>query len=416
MAEINRLSAMRVAKISAPGRYGDGGGLYLRVAEYPTKEGLARSKNWLFRFERAGRERLMGLGSLDTLTLAEARERARECRRSLLDGVDPIDARQKRKADARAASARMLTFKACAESYIDEHRKTWKNPIHANQWPTTLQTYVYPLIGPLPVASIDTAMVLKCLRPIWEKIPDSARRIRGRVEKVLDWAKAQSYRDGENPARWKGHLDHLLAATSKAERVKHHAALPYADLPELMTVMRSRPEVSARALEFLILTSSRTNEVIGACWSEIDFLEKLWTVPKSRMKSGRPHIVPLSPRAIEILQAQGPAKPAALIFPGARVGKPLSNMAMLEWLRGMRPGFTVHGFRSTFRDWAGDLTNYQNEVIEATLAHVIVDETEAAYRRSTAVEKRRRLMGDWAKFCARPLSNSKVVPIGSGRS
>jgi integrase len=357
----------------------------------------------------------MGLGSLDTLTLAEARERARECRLSLLDGVDPIDARQKRKADARAAAARMLTFKACAESYIAEHRKTWKNPIHANQWPTTLQTYVYPLIGSLPVASIDTAMVLKCLRPIWEKIPDSARRIRGRVEKVLDWAKAQSYRDGENPARWKGHLDHLLAATPKAERVQHHAALPYGELPAFAADLRARPQTGPRALEFLILTAARTNEVLGARWREIDFAEKLWIVPAARMKSGRAHIVPLSPRAIEILRAQQPGKPDALIFPGTRAGHTLSNMTLLELLRGMRPGFTVHGFRSTFRDWSGDRTNYQNEVIEAALAHVIVDETEAAYRRSTAVEKRRRLMADWAKFCNAAPTKSKVIPIRAAR-
>ena len=350
MAESNRLNAMQVTKLAEPGRYGDGGGLYLRVAEYKTKAGPARSKNWIFRFERGGKERLMGLGGLDTLSLAEARAKARACRQLLLDGIDPIDARQSRRSAALLETARRRTFEECAKGYIKAHAETWKNPTHAAQWPSTLELYVYPQIGALPVADIDTDLVLKCLEPIWDRIPDTARRVRGRIESVLDWARARKFRDGENPARWRGHLDHLLASKPKSERVKHHPALPYAELPALMNDLRGRKDVSSRALEFLILTAARTNETIGARWSEIDFAEKLWTVPGERMKSGRPHIVPLSDRAIELLQSTPRENGSEFVFIGARAQKPLSNMAMLELLRDLRPGYTVHGFRSTFRD------------------------------------------------------------------
>lgn len=413
MAESNRLNAMQVAKLAEPGRYGDGGGLYLRLAEYKTKAGTARSKSWIFRFERGGKERLMGLGGLDTLSLAEARAKARACRQLLLDGIDPIEARKLRRSAALLETARRRTFAECAKGYIKAHRETWKNPVHAAQWPSTLELYVYPHIGALPVVDIDTDLVLKCLEPIWDRIPDTARRVRGRIESVLDWARARKFRDGENPARWRGHLDHLLASKPKSERVKHHPALPYAQLPALMTELRGRTDVSSRALEFLILTAARTNETIGARWSEFDFSEKLWAVPGERMKSGRPHIVPLSDRAIELLQSTPRENGSDFVFIGSRAMKPLSNMAMLELLRDLRPGYTVHGFRSTFRDWAGDMTNYPRDVIEAALAHVVADETEAAYRRSTAVQKRRRLMEAWAKFS--PSSENlrgRVISIG----
>lgn len=344
----------------------------------------------------------MGLGGLDTLSLAEARAKARACRQLLLDGVDPIEARKSRRSAALLVTARRRTFEECAKGYIKAHWDTWKNPVHAAQWPSSLELYVYPQIGTLPVADIDTDLILKCLEPIWDRIPDTARRVRGRIETVLDWARARKFRDGENPARWRGHLDHLLASKPKSERVKHHPALPYAELPPLMNNLRERKDVSSRALEFLILTAARTNETIGARRTEIDFTEKLWTVPGERMKSGRPHIVPLSDRAIEVLKSlpRETSGDDGFIFIGARSGKSLSNMAMLELLRGLRSGYTVHGFRSTFRDWAGDRTNYPREVIEAALAHVIIDETEAAYRRSTAVQKRRRLMNEWSKYCS----------------
>jgi len=411
VAESNRLNAMKVTKLDKPGRFGDGGGLYLRVAEYETKGGKARSKNWIFRFERGGRERLMGLGSLDTLSLAEARAKARECRQLLLEGVDPIEARAVKRA-AMLAPTVMPTFAECARGFIKAHQSTWRNPVHAAQWPSSLERFAYPVVGKLPVDMIGTPEVLRILEPIWETVPDTARRVRGRVEQVLDWAAARSYRKGENPARWNGHLKQLLPNTAKALRRKHHAALPYAEIGAFTAELRAKRDISAHALEFLILTAARTSEVIGARWSEIDFAEKLWTVPATRMKSGRPHIVPLSDRAIQILSEAPRESDGGFIFIGRRAHKPLSNMALLEMLRGMRPGLTVHGFRSTFRDWAGDRTNYAREVMEAALAHVVIDETEAAYRRSTAVQKRRRMMAEWAKFCSSTqLGQSTVVNL-----
>ena len=416
----NRLNVLYVAKIVEPGRYGDGGGLYLRVAEYRLKDGTrARSKNWLFRFERDGRERQMGLGPLDTLSLAEARNKARECRQILLDGGDPIEVRRQHRQQSKVEAARAITFRAAAEAYVQAHRKGWKNPKHAEQWPSTLARYVYPVMGSLSVASIDTALVLKCLEPIWTGKPDTAGRVRGRIESILDWAKARDFRSGDNPARWRGHIENLLPARSKLKRkAKHHAASPYGDAPAFMLELRSEGDVSARALEFTILTAARTSEVIGAKWSdsEFDLSEKLWTVPAERMKGGRKHIVPLSDRAVEILDQLPRVEGTDYVFPGARFGAPLSNMAMLEKLRGMRSGLTVHGFRSTFRDWAGDRTNYARDLIEAALAHAIEDEAEAAYRRGTAVDKRRRLMTEWAEFCGSVPALAHIAPIASIRA
>jgi integrase len=414
---MHRLTAAKVATIKKPGRYGDGGGLYLRVAEYETKGGLARSKNWLFRFAVGGKERLMGLGSIDTLSLKEARERARECRKSLLDGFDPIEVRKERRQQASVQAARGRTFKACAEAFIKAHRAGWKNPKHAAQWPATLAAHVYPVIGSLPVAGVDTAVVVKCLEPIWTERPETASRVRGRIESVLDWAKAHGYRSGENPARWRGHLKNLLPAASRIKGgVKHLAALPYADMPEFMAALRVQEDTAARALEFTILTAARTSEVIDASPGEFDLEAKLWTVPAERTKGGRTHIVPLSDRALEIVRALPEVAGTSFVFPGERDGKPLGDTAMLRKLRRMRPGFVVHGFRSTFRDWAGDRTNYPRDVIEGALAHALEDETEAAYRRSTAVEKRRRLMAEWARYCAQPAAKGGKVTAIRGRS
>lgn len=401
MAELNRLTALKVAKITQPGRYGDGGGLYLRVAEYSTKAGTARSKNWIFRYERGGSERHMGLGSIADLSLADARDKARECRRALLDGADPIDLRRVHRQREKSDAAKAMTFKAAAEAYIKAHRSGWKNAKHAKQWATSLNSYVYPTIGGFDVNAIDTTSVLKCLQPIWLEIPETAGRVRGRIERILDWAKARGYREGENAARWRGHLVNLLPKRSKRRTVRHHPALPYADMPAFMALLRTRSDVSSRALEFTILTVARTNETIGAKWPEINLKEKVWVIPPERMKGAREHIVPLCDRAIQILKMLPRVSGnGGYLFPGARAGKGLSNMAMLELVRGLRLGYTVHGFRSSFRDWAGDRTNHARDVIEAALAHAIADETEAAYRRSTAVEKRRRLMADWSKYCA----------------
>ncbi|ESX48810.1 integrase arm-type DNA-binding domain-containing protein [Mesorhizobium sp. C416B] len=400
---INKLSAVEVAKKAKPGTYGDGGGLYLQVAKSTAKgaqEG-AITKSWLFRFMLAGKARYMGLGDVQTFNLKEARERARAARQLVSDGKDPIEDRRERTAALRADDAKRITFKQASERYIAAQKAGWKNAKHADQWQNTLATYAFPVIGDLPVAKVDTAHVMQILEPIWTTKTETATRVRGRVELVLDWAKARHYRGGDNPARWRGHLDKLLPARSKVAKVEHHAAMPYADLPAFMAQLRSMDSISARALEFTILTAVRTGEAIGVMEGEVDFANKLWTIPAVRMKADRPHRVPLSDRAIEILKGVPREAESPYLFPGARKGKPLSNMAMLELLRGMEgmEGLTVHGFRSTFRDWAAERSNFPREIAEAALAHVLTDKTEAAYQRGDMLEKRRRLMTAWAGYC-----------------
>ncbi len=396
----NQLTAIEVAKKKKPGRYGDGGGLVLQVSKWGTKA-------WLFRFEREGRERQMGLGPLSTISLADARRKANEARKLLLDGVNPIAARKKSITRARVATARGTTFKQCAEKYIAAHEAGWRNEKHRGQWKSTLASYAYPAIGDLPVSSIDTALVVKIIEPIWTQKSETASRLRGRIESVLDWATVRDFRIGENPARWRGHLDKLLPARGAVRTVKHHAAIPYPDMPAFMTELRDRDGISARALEWTILTAVRTSEAISARWSEIDHSSKSWTIPTERMKARREHRIPLSPRALEILSLL--PREDAFIFPGARKGVPLSNMAMLELMRGMKPGYVPHGCRSTFRDWAAETTSYPNHVVEMALAHVVGNKVEAAYRRGDLFEKRRRLMSDWAKYCSRPAAASATT-------
>ena len=406
MRGLQKLSAAKVAKLKQPGRYGDGGGLWLQISPWETKA-------WLFRFMLDGKARQMGLGPLHTVSLADARERARQARALLLEGKDPIDTRNEGRQAAKAEAAKRITFRDAAERYIEAHKAGWKSEKHAEQWPMTLEKYAYPVIEDLAVAAVDTPHIMKILEPIWNTKTETASRVRGRIESVLDWAKARGYRQGDNPACWRGHLSELLPAKSKVRKVKHQPAMPYGDVPTFMAKLRLQKSVSARALELTVLTAARTGEVIGAGWSEIDFVAKVWTVPGDRTKSGREHRVPLSPRALEILAdvpREGDGK--GFIFPGGRANKPLSNMAMLELLRGMAPGLTVHGFRSSFRDWAGEQTNYPRELAEAALAHVLSDKTEAAYRRGDALEKRRRLMTAWADYCAsKPKGASDVVPM-----
>jgi integrase len=396
MAEsfLHKLSAVKVARLKSPGMYGDGGGLWLQIT--PTG-----SRSWAFRFMLQGRARQMGLGPLHVLSLAEAREKARLCRRQLLEGIDPLAAIQAARLAARADQAKVRTFRDCAVAFLDSHETGWKNDKHRAQWAATLTAYAYPLIGDLAVASIETGHICKILEPIWTSKAETASRIRGRIERVLDWAAARGYRSGDNPARWRGHLDKLLPPRSKVQRVRHHPALPWQELPEFMAALRANRSLSARALEFTILTAARTGEVMGARWPEIDLDGAVWTVPDSRMKAGREHRVPLSPSAIALLVELPRVKSNDFVFPGSRAKQPLSNMAMLQLLRGMKPKteLTVHGFRSSFRDWAGECTIHAREVIETALAHVIADKTEAAYRRGDALEKRRRLMTDWCSYC-----------------
>jgi integrase len=302
-----------------------------------------------------------------------------------------------------------MTFRQCAERMIASHEAAWKNPKHRAQWKATLATYAYPMFGDLSVAAVDNGLVLKVLEPLWTTKPETAGRVRGRIEAVLDWAKARGYREGENPARWRGHLDKLLPNRRKVRAVKNHAAMPYRDIPDFMAELRDHTGVSARALEFAILTAGRTSEVIGATWSEIDLKSGVWTIPASRMKAGKEHRVPLSAPALELLKAL--PREGQHVFMGGRAGKPLSNMALLELMRGMKPGFVPHGFRSTFRDWAAETTAFPSEVVEMALAHAISSKVEAAYRRGDLFEKRRALMTAWAHHCMPHLREENVVDL-----
>jgi integrase len=392
---IGRLTALKVERANEPGMYCDGGGLYLRI----TPEG---AKNWVLRYMLDRRPRSMGLGPFALYGLQEARAKALVARRQRHEGVDPIDARRAGRARQRLDAAKTITFKQCAAAYINAHRAGWRNDKHAGQWSATLATYAYPIIGALPVQAVDMGLVLKVLEPIWTAKPETASRVRGRLESILDFAKVRGERDGENPARWRGHLDKLLPAHSKVRQVEHHAALPYAELPAFLASLGQEEGIAAPSLEFAILTAARTGEVIGARWDEIDLFDKTWTVPAARMKARREHRVPLSPRVLTILEDMQAARDAgnAHVFPGGKAGKPLSNMAFLMLLRRMGRGdLTAHGFRATFKTWASERTSFQNEIVEASLAHAIGGKVEQAYQRGDLFDKRRRLMQRWATFC-----------------
>lgn len=420
MAKIGRLTALKVARASAPGMYADGGGLYLQVT-VNGRDGEP-AKSWIYRYMLRGRAREMGLGPFSAISLQEARSRAAECRRQRHDGIDPIEARRTERERAILEASRALTFKEASSKYLDGHKAGWRNAKHAAQWENTLATYAHPVIGALSVQTIDTALMLKVLEPIWTTKPETAGRLRGRIESVLDWARVRGHCKGENPARWRGHLDKLLPARSKVRRVEHHAALAYADMPDFMEALRRQESTAARALEFTILTAARTGETIGARWGEIDMAEKVWMVPAGRMKAGREHRVPLSPRAIAILQEMTPAGNAeagydqaeAIVFPGGKRRKPLSNMSLLMLLRRMgRDDLTVHGFRSTFRDWAAERTNFPSEVAEMALAHTVGDKVEAAYRRTDMFHRRRRIMAEWDQYCSTPKQQTRgnIAPM-----
>ena len=407
---VERLTALQAKRASEPRLLGDGRGLYLRVGD-------GGAKSWVLRYMLDGRAHEMGLGSYYDLSLAEARERARAFRKMVKDGVDPIDKRRVERAARRAERAKVMTFRQCAEIYVAAHQAGWRNQKHAAQWPSTLSAYVYPHFGALPVQAIDTALVTKALEPIWLKKPETAGRVRGRIESILDWATARGYRKGENPARWRGHLENLLPKKSKIRRVEHHAALPYGELAAFMAELRQQPGGGAAALEFAILTAARTGEVLGARWDEINPAERLWTVPAERMKAARQHRVPLSDSSLAILGRMRQVRQSDYIFPGLKAKRPLSDMAMTMTLRRMgRSGLTTHGFRSTFRDWAAERTNFPREVAEMSLAHIVANKVEAAYRRGDLFEKRRQLMGAWARYCAAPPTlGAEVVTLGAGR-
>jgi integrase len=408
------LTAKRIATLKEAGRYFDGHGLYLQVTPAGVKSWLLRyERNWV-RNENGKNQRWMGLGPVHTVSLKEARERARKARQQLLDGIDPLDAREAERAARALEAARMLTFEEATKQYFDQHERKWRNPKHRLQFLSSLKMYAFPKIGRLSVAAIDTGLVLKVVEPIWQDKTETASRVRGRIESVLDWATVRGYRTGDNPARWKGHLSEVLPARGQIKKTVHHAALPFTELPDVMASLREREGVAARALEFTILTAARTGEAIGAKWNEIDLAGKVWTVPAGRIKGGREHRVPLSDPGLKILRALPREDGNQFLFVGARKGSGLSNMGMGTVLKRMgRDDVTVHGFRSTFRDWAAERTNFPNHVLEMSLAHVVGDKVEAAYRRGDLFEKRRRLMAEWAKFCETRVnaSDQVVVPL-----
>src|SRR5262245_18900542 len=385
---INKLSARTVETVKAPGRYSDGGNLYLSISDNG-------GRRWVFMYRFAGKQREMGLGSASRagISLARARELAAEAQTALASGLDPLEARK-----ARMQAERTIpSFGECADDFIETHRKSWRNDKHIAQWTRTLSTYCAP-IRSLPVDKVDTEAVLKVLQPIWDCLPETAKRLRGRIEKVLDAAAVRGLRTGENPARWRGHLQNLLSKPKVLTR-GHHAALAYEKMPDFLAELRPRHSITARALEFAILTACRSGEVLKARWEEIDLGKALWIIPAGRMKAGKEHVVPLSARAVSILEALQETRISEFVFPGP-AGKPLSGMAMARQLRRMNANdVTVHGFRSTFRDWASETTSFPHEVCEQALAHAIGNKTEAAYRRGDLFEKRCKLMEAWAGFC-----------------
>lgn len=412
--QLSRLTALKVAKLTKPGLHGDGGGLTLQI----TKAG---NKSWLFRYMRDGKARAMGLGPTHSVTLAEARVKALDARKVLLDDKDPLDEKRQRKLKRTLDRAKQLTFDQCAAAYIAAHKASWKNPKHADQWTNTLKTYASPKFGQFPVSEIDTAMVVRCLSPIWETKTETASRLRGRIESVLDWATTSGHRKGENPARWRGHLDNLLANISKTSRTRNHPSLPWEKIQAFMASLSLRDGISHRALEFAVLTACRSGEIRGAQWAEFDFEERLWTIPAARMKAKREHLVPLSSKALTLLKQikteqhanaeNDPNTTSTLVFPG-RKGQVLSDATLTSIVRRMNSEvekpiwvdkdgncITAHGFRATFRMWVAENTAYPREVAEHALAHQLPDLVERAYQRGSMLKKREEMMEAWARFC-----------------
>lgn len=416
------LTALRIKNEKAAGMYADGGGLYLRVQE-------SGAKSWIFRFQLNGRRREMGIGTLADRSAVEARGEAAKLSALVRSGVDPIDARQhdketKVKSDAKVAAG-AATFAQVAKDYIAAHRAGWRNAKHADQWENTLEKYAGPVIGDKAVADVSTEDVLRILQrdELWTKKTETATRVRSRIELVLSYAKALKMRQGENPAAWRGHLDALLPKPTKLKKVRHHPALPYDRMPDFMAALRKINGSGARALEFAILTAARSGEVRFATWAEFDTKEKMWTIPAGRMKAEKEHRIPLSDAALALLDELPTFEGVEYIFPGERDKKPLSDMSLSAVTRRMNEGekptwvepqsgsqVVPHGFRSSFRDWAGEITSHPREVVEHALAHQIPDKAEAAYARGTLFDKRRRLMQDWANWCE-PRKDTKVLPL-----
>lgn len=387
---IHKLSSRQVATATS-GKYDDGAGLRLTVSE-------AGAKKWVLRFTLNRKRREMGLGSYPDVDLATARKRASQYRNLVSEGIDPIEAR-------KIEVTKIPNFTSCAANYIKAHRRGWKNAKHARQWVSTLKTYVRPKIGKKSVDAISTEDVLQILKPIWTEKTETAKRVQGRVENILDFAAAHKYRDAANPARWRGHLDMLLPKPSRVKTIRHHPAMPYEDVPAFMAELSANKSVSALALRLLIMTAVRTNELLKAEWSEIDLKAAIWIIPAERMKAKREHRVPLTEPMLADLKTLPQLEGNTYLFPGARYRKPLSNMALLQLMRrmgygvnGVRGNYVPHGFRSSFRDWSGEVSTFPRDVAEMALAHTIKDKVEAAYRRGDLFNKRRKMMEEWTVY------------------
>jgi integrase len=398
----HRLRAVDLPRLK-PGYHHDGGGLYLDVR--------SGSRVWVYRYTRHGKQRTMGLGPLHTIGLADARQRARDARKLLLDGVDPLAAKEAHRAAQRVALATAMTFQQAAEAYIEAHAAGWGKSKSERQWRQSLADYAYPVLGALPVAAINVGLVMQVIEPIWKTKTETASRVRGRIENILGWATVMGYMTGDNPARWKGNLENLLPAKTKVRPVEHYTALPYRELPGFMTDLRAQVGVAARALEFTILTAARVGEVLGAQWSEINIAERVWIVPGERMKSGREHRVPLSDAALAIIEHMAAIRQSDFVFPGGKIGQPLTSPALLLVPARIGHPVTVHGFRSTFMDWATEQTTFPAEMRDLALAHVVSDKVEAAYRRGDMVERRREMMAAWALFAAAEDAGAEVVKL-----
>jgi len=394
MGKLTTKGVQKLVRESKPGMTNDGDGLYLKI-------GKGGGASWIYRFRWAGKLRDMGLGSFADTPLSEARDLASEQRKLVKQGIDPLAAREQK----TEIEAGPITFTHCAARYIQSHRRSWRNAKHARQWVSTLKTYVRPTIGHLPVEEVTTQDILKILTPIWTVKNETAKRVQGRIENILDFAAAHEYRDTVNPARWRGHLDKLLAKPSRVQKVNHHPAMPYEQVAAFMDFIQRYSSMSSKALQFLILTATRTSEVLKAEWHEVDLAKKTWRIPAERMKANREHRVPLSSQAMDLLQNIPRVKGNKHIFPGMKAGRPLSNMSLLQFMRGLGYGthgeqgnYVPHGFRSSFRDWTGEVTSYPRDVAEMALAHTIENKVEAAYRRGDLFEKRRAMMQEWADF------------------
>jgi integrase len=408
MRPLGKLKDIQVRNAGV-GVLGDGGGLVLRV----TRGATGLNRVFMFRYMRDGHAHWMGLGSYPDVTLARAREKAQDARRGLADGIDPLAQKRAVRASLsqqQAEQIKSLTFDQATEQYLASHSAGWRSDRHEKLWTASLRNDVSPVMGGLSVNAIDTPLVLKALEPIWITKPNTASRIRARIEAILDWARVRGFREGENPARWRGHLDHLLPRPSKVKAAEHHPSLPYSEMHAFMQLLRARKGTAALALEFIILTAARAGEVVGMKWAEVDLVAKVWTVPASRMKAGREHRVPLSASALALLEKL--SRDGEYVFPGQN--RPAISQSALDKLirnRMKSGGVCTHGFRATFRTWAAERTNYPSQVAELALAHLVGSQVERAYQRTDLFERRRRLMADWAAFCETPTTNAEVIPI-----